>query len=183
MINGQPYLDLDKPLDVEGFFRLKPELDRCVQEAVQRPGIDVGDYISVRLPESYGEKHLPDRCFYQPAAKLLPGFLKFVKSLPFVQVGRILIMPNQSSLHTDPQREWHDHFVWMQVGFKGFYVMKPNKEKVYVKSTFAWFDHNDYHGSDLVDASSYSIRVDGVFSVRFMEEIGVDLLPRVPELL
>ena len=65
-------------------------------------------------------------------------------------------------------------FIWFRTSLrKPFYMLNPDTdEKLYVSSSAAWFDTvNQYHGADASGGLSFSIRVDGVFTDDFREQI------------
>lgn len=81
-----------------------------------------------------------------------PLLINFIKTLPFNAAGRILI------IYDDVARPVPAH--------------RDHNEKKYVESYSAWFDSvNQFHGTDPYDGLSFSIRVDGVFTDEFKDEI------------
>ena len=55
------------------------------------------------------------------------------------------------------------------MGNKKFYV-RDGDNKVYFNSRFCYFDNANIHGSDIIEQSSFSIRVDGKFSQSFLDK-------------
>ena len=158
------------------FVGLRQELDAGVAVAERCTAPKVGQYIPVRMVEDYRAKHRPTACEWHPNARLFPGLVKFVEDrLPFLQWGRLLIMPSPSELHIDysePSRA-SDSFVWAQVGDKRLYILDgTTKQKHYVTARFGWFDGSDLHGSDAPAPGAYSIRADGIFTEEFKRRLG-----------
>jgi hypothetical protein len=57
---------------------------------------------------------------------------------------------------------------------KGFYVWDPEtKNKVYLNTCAAWWNDQDWHGGDQIKEQSYSLRIDGKFTERFREKLGI----------
>jgi hypothetical protein len=90
-----------------------------------------------------------------------------VDSLPFTQVGRILLLPDKTWPHTDPGKA---DFIWGQVGDAKFYVITP-EGKQYITSTLAYFDQSLTHGKDVPQPGTFSFRVDGIFQPWFRDLI------------
>lgn len=107
--------------------------------------------------------------------------MDFIRTLPFQQTGRMLIMyddcPRNVPAHRDHiETEVCHEFLWFRTNLKKRFFMLNQKtnEKRYVEGYSAWFDSvNQYHGSDAVDGLSFSIRVDGKFTDEFKK-----LIPR-----
>jgi hypothetical protein len=55
------------------------------------------------------------------------------------------------------------------MGSKKFYI-RDDTEKTYLNSRFCYFDNTNIHGADPVDHSTFSIRIDGVFSKSFLNK-------------
>ena len=114
-----------------------------------------------------------------PEAEEFSELMDFIATLPFKATGRMLIMYDDSGRAVSAHRD-HDsaelchEFIWMRTNLdKPFYMLNPETgEKLYVASHSAWFDSvNQYHGADATGGLSFSIRVDGVFSDAFRNQI------------
>jgi hypothetical protein len=114
-----------------------------------------------------------------PEASDFPFLMEFIKTLPFKETGRILIIYDDSGAEVPAHRDHMDpetcnEFIWFRTNKnKPFYVLNnENGEKKYVESYSAWFDAvNQYHGSDAAPGLTFSFRVDGVFTDEFREQI------------
>jgi hypothetical protein len=108
-------------------------------------------------------------------AKEFSLLMDFVSTLPFKQVGRVMIMHDSRgravTAHRDHLfKEICHEFIWFRPNLnKPFFVLNPQSGKrKYVRSYSAWFDTcNQFHGADAYDGLSVSIRVDGAFSDEF----------------
>jgi hypothetical protein len=115
-------------------------------------------------------------------ARFFPNVLKYIETLPFKSVGRVLFFttyPNAGVvIHRDSvMAEHRDHninlfftgsrpsFVWDEI----------KKEKVYLdKSAKSYFFNNrDYHGVDPEPVFRYTLRVDGTFTDELCDELGL----------
>jgi len=116
-----------------------------------------------------------------PEADEFSELTDFIKTLPFAETGRMLIIYDDASTRVPAHRDHLDadnchEFVWFRTSLrKPFYVLNHRTgEKLYVTSYSAWFDTvNQFHGSDPAEGLSFSIRVDGRFTEEFRR-----LIPR-----
>jgi len=107
--------------------------------------------------------------------------MDFIKTLPFEQTGRMLIIYDNKASEVPAHRDHLEtdvchEFIWFRTNLrKPFYVYNAQtQEKLYVESYSAWFDTvNQFHGSDAVSGLSFSIRVDGIFSPEFRKNIPI----------
>lgn len=114
------------------------------------------------------------------ARSFFPKTIDYVKSLPFVHVGRCNIMGLESNDHGTVHRDGVpaekpevDHFVMLcPAANKRFYLFAESTgEKVHVRKRAFWFNDSDYHGVDADPFFRYSIRIDGVFVPEFLERL------------
>lgn len=123
-----------------------------------------------------------DRCdLWHPSAcaEEFALLMDFIGTLPFQATGRMLIMyddaPRNVPAHRDHIETGICHeFIWFRTNLKKpFYMLnQKTNEKLYIDGYSAWFDSvNQYHGSDIYDGLSYSIRVDGRFTDEFRAKI------------
>jgi hypothetical protein len=118
---------------------------------------------------------------FTEAAEEFTLLLDFIKTLPFKETGRILIIYDDAGKEVPAHRdhlnaETCNEFIWCRTNVKKpFYVLNnETREKKYVESYSAWFDAvNQYHGSDKADGLSFSFRIDGVFTDEFKKQIPV----------
>lgn len=123
-------------------------------------------------------KAVPEDCFWTENAKHFPSLVKFIESMPFEGIGRVILFMTEANNKTVPHYDVandeqraekpHDDFIWLSTkpNSKGVYVMDGETfEKVYPDPTkkFVWFNEMDYHGTDPVNHFSFSIRIDGKF--------------------
>jgi hypothetical protein len=105
--------------------------------------------------------------------------MDFIRTLPFQSTGRMLIMyddaPRNVPAHRDHiETEICHEFIWFRTNLKKpFYMLnQKTNEKKYVEGYTACVDSvNQYHGSDVYDGLTYSIRVDGKFTDEFRAKI------------
>lgn len=194
------YKSLDAFFDVE---QLK-SLDRYITERINERLRERRDYLfytgPYRLqnnsPDRPGSRMIylsqssrPDNYFdldqselWQPTIAATEEFaplMDFIRTLPFKDTGRILIMyddaPRAVTAHRDhTETEICHEFIWFRTNLrKPFYMLNHRTgAKEYVESYSAWFDSvNQYHGSDAFDGLSFSIRVDGHFTDQFKQQI------------
>lgn len=125
----------------------------------------------------YKDKHSAKARQDTPATQHFDHLINWIDdSGMFVETGRIIIFLSmeggQTRKHTDTSGPNNDEFVWLNPsGRKLFWVMSSDGVKRFVASYSAWFDTSKYHGSDIADTTTYSIRVDGVFTDQAREYI------------
>ena len=125
----------------------------------------------------YTSKHDPAYCKDHPIISNFTSFVNWLESENiFESIGRIVIFLNEIGTSVLEHRDYKDgisqkdQFIWIcPMGNKKFYV-KDDVEKVYVNSRFCYFDNANIHGSDVTEQSSFSIRVDGIFSQSFLDK-------------
>jgi hypothetical protein len=113
------------------------------------------------------------------AADEFADLMNFIRTLPFKDTGRVLIIYDNAGKEVPPHRdhlnpEVCNEFVWFRTNLvKPFYVLNHlSGEKKYVESYSAWFDAvNQFHGSEPAEGLSFSIRVDGKFTDEFKAKI------------
>jgi hypothetical protein len=117
-------------------------------------------------------------CTWTENARNFPTLVKFIESMPFESIGRVLFFMTEANNLTvphydvlnDAQRSEkpHDDFIWFNTKpySKGIYVMDGDTlDKTYTDpdKRFIWWNEMDYHGTDAVPHFSFSIRIDGKF--------------------
>lgn len=122
-----------------------------------------------------------DKCIWMYDMIHFPKTIDFINSLPFADVGRILLfvtyahMP--SDLHYDRKDNPFDgrhHFMWFNpFGQKRFFLVDENGNKQYINSKVAMFDTTRLHGSDPSPMATYTLRVDGQLDEAFCNKIGL----------
>jgi hypothetical protein len=123
-------------------------------------------------------KAVASECEWTLNATLFPSLVKFIETLPFESIGRVLMFMTESNNKTVPhfdvlneeqrKQKPHDDFIWFTTKpeTKTIYVMDSESlEKTYADPSkrFVWWNEMDYHGTDAVPHFSFSIRIDGKF--------------------
>lgn len=119
---------------------------------------------------NYWDTNNPKMWEFTPFAAQLPEVMSFIKTLPFKDTTRILLLFDTGEHSVSPHR---DHirpnvcqeFIWFRTNFnKKFYVYHAGVKK-YISSYSAWFDTvNQFHGAEPAGELNFSIRVDGIFN-------------------
>ena len=121
--------------------------------------------------------------FTRIARTFFPKTIAFVKSLPFLHIGRCNLMGLASNDHGtvhrdgDPSRKTHvDHFVtFCPRGDKRLFLWDEDAQtKIDVRGRAYWFNDSDYHGVEADPFFRYSIRVDGVFRPELLAKLEAD---------
>jgi len=105
--------------------------------------------------------------------------MDFIETLPLKETARIMIMCDNKGRAVTPHRdhpnpEVRHEFVWFRTNFEKPFYMQDSKtrKKEYIDSYSAWFDTvNQFHGSERTGKLAISIRVDGIFSDEFRQQI------------
>lgn len=136
---------------------------------------------NLNLTQAYDELDKPDVWIRTPLADEFEQLIEFVDTLPFESTSRILIIYDDAETfvpaHTDHLNSDVCHeFVWFRTNLrKPFYMLNAaSGERNYVSSYSAWFDCvNQFHGTDPVKGLSFSMRVDGLFTAEFRQQIPI----------
>lgn len=126
---------------------------------------------------NYDTKSVSDNCKNFTIIENFKPLVEYIDSQDiFSEVGRIVIFLNDTGSSTLEHRDYvdgvsrKDQFIWISpLKNKKFYI-KDDNEKVYLKSTFCYFDSANIHGSDVNTESTFSIRIDGKFSQKFLNK-------------
>jgi hypothetical protein len=191
--NLDPFVDVARLTALDGFLteRLRARLaaagDRQFYtgpflldaDAPDRPGSRMVYLSRSRAPDDYYDLDRPDLWEPTEDATEFAPLMDFIATLPFEATGRMLIMYDGSgravSAHKDhDSNELCHEFIWFRTNLsKPFYMLDPETgERAYVAGHSAWFDTvNQFHGADASGGLSFSIRVDGVFSHAFRQQI------------
>ena len=154
---------------------------RLKETSPYQPGVREIWLTDLKPGVPYDYLHLDKPGLWQPSAAA-PEFaplMEFLATLPFAATGRIIVIydvdGNPVPAHRDHiENDVCNEFVWMRTNLeKRFYVLNPEtSEKLYVDSHSAWFDTvGQYHGAEASEGLTFSIRVDGLFTERFREQI------------
>lgn len=118
--------------------------------------------------------------FTAEARALFPRTVDFVASLPFREIGWVKILGLHANDHGtvhldgDPATKLTvDNFItFCPAGNKRLYLWdEERRERTPAPSRVYWFNDSDYHGIEPDPFFRYSIRVDGIFTDEFMEQL------------
>ncbi|MBD0373502.1 MAG: hypothetical protein ICV60_21895 [Pyrinomonadaceae bacterium] len=149
--------------------------------APDRPGSRMIYLAQSSQPDSYFDLDKTELWKPTEATSEFSLLMDFIDTLPFKATGRMLIMYDDVQRPVPAHRDHvetelcHD-FIWFRTNLKKpFYMLNHRTgEKRYVESYSAWFDSvNQFHGSDVSEGLSFSIRVDGHFTDAFKKRIPV----------
>ncbi|HEU0066975.1 MAG TPA: hypothetical protein VFQ57_07020 [Sphingomonas sp.] len=148
-------------------------------EAPVRPGSRMVALSRSRAPENYYDLDRIELWEPTEEADEFEPLMDFIATLPFAATARILIMYDGEgravSAHKDHDSpELCHEFIWFRTNRgKPFYMLNTDTgERLTVAGHAAWFDTvNQFHGADATGELSFSIRVDGVFSDAFRDQI------------
>ena len=131
--------------------------------------------------DRWEDKHSGEgKAFSAEALALFPQTVAFVRSLPFVEIGRCVLFGVEAHDHaplhrdTEPGRSL---VVAQSINFaprpgKRFYLQPgPEAEPVVIDRPIYWFNDMDYHGVLADPFFRYSLRVDGVFEPGFARDL------------
>lgn len=122
-------------------------------------------------------------CEWTNNAQFFPTLVEFIKTLPFSEIGRVILFMTEANNQTVPHFDGavrderpNDDFIWFTTkpGTKNIYVMDDSsKERIYADNNnkFIWFNEMDYHGHEPVSHFSFSIRIDGKFKPEVKEAL------------
>jgi hypothetical protein len=117
-------------------------------------------------------------------AKYFPNVIKYLESLPFKHIGRVLfftsypgsgVATHRDSIVTEHKDHninlffgggWRPSFIWDEI----------NKKKIFLESGARsyFFNNRDYHGVDPEPVFRYTLRVDGTFTDELCEKLGLE---------
>jgi len=118
------------------------------------------------------------------AAKHFPKLMKYIETLPFKEVGRVLFFttyPNNGvAIHRDsPVMNHKDHNInlfFTSGSRKSFIWDEIKKKKIYLDPTARsyYFNNRDFHGVEPEPRFRYTLRVDGTFTDELCESLGLE---------
>lgn len=139
--------------------------------------------------ERWEDKHSGEgKAFSDEAREVFPRTVAFVESLPFVEIGRVVIFGLLANDHAPAHRDSEPGkalAMAQSISFepsrlaagagdrhKRFYLAAPDgSSEVAVDAPVYWFNDMDWHGVHADPWFRYSVRVDGVFEPGFLERI------------
>ena len=126
-------------------------------------------------------KHLSSETIVTPAGKDFNFLLDWINQQKiFDEIGRVVIFLNPEGnctpIHRDyPNKSHKDQFLWIRFNKqKDFFVYDVDtKQKHFTKGYISTFDNYQWHGGEPSEVMGFSLRIDGVFSVDFLEKTGL----------
>ncbi len=142
-------------------------------------------YVELIPNRRWGDKSSSrGKTFTRTAQSFFPRTIAFVKSLPFVEVGRCNIMGLEANDHGtvhrdgDPaEQEAVDQFITLVPARNKRLFLYDAEEncEIDVKADIYWFNDFDYHGVRADPFFRYSVRIDGVFTDSFMRDLSASI--------
>ncbi|AKV01138.1 Phenylpropionate dioxygenase [Labilithrix luteola] len=191
--DGDPSaFDLDRPESIA----LGDETDHPLTRAQMlflkmRHGVYFPWKVCYHLLENdrWEDKHSGEgKDFSEEARRVFPKTVAFLESLPFTEIGRVVIFGIEANDHAPAHRDSEPGkalALAQSISFepsrlaprsagrhKRFYVTSPDgANQVVVDAPIYWFNDMDWHGVLADPFFRYSIRVDGVFDPRFLADV------------
>lgn len=131
--------------------------------------------------KAFGAKHYARLNRDQPAYQHFPKFKQWIEdSGAFKEVGRILFFVNELGSYTPTHCDYanlnslKDQFIWINLfEKKKFFVLDEEFNKRYITGEINTFDNATWHGSEPAKHSCFTIRIDGLFSEKFLTNTGL----------
>jgi len=131
--------------------------------------------------DRWDDKHSgKGKSFSEEARAVFPETVAFVQSLPFREIGRVVIFGVEAHDHAPAHRD-SEPGESLQIaqsisfdprGTKRFYLVSPDRSSTTtVTAPIYWFNDMDYHGVHPDPFFRYSVRVDGVFEPSFVKAL------------
>lgn len=121
------------------------------------------------------------RDFSEEVRNIFPATCDYIRSLPFKSIGRCDLMGLESNDHGTIHRDNYqrlnnppvmDFITICPAGNKRLFLYNAeSREKVFISSKAYTFNDMNYHGVAADPFFRYSIRIDGVFTDEFKEQI------------
>jgi len=135
-------------------------------------------------PFDFAYKALSDHCYFTPASKHFRFLFDWIDEQKcFNDYGRVLFFISHAGqsgmIHKDNVGIEHvrDKFIWItgKRFSKSLFLYDENtKEKVYSTSRSAFFDNQNYHGTENHNSAAvWSLRIDGVFNESWAKNAGI----------
>lgn len=131
--------------------------------------------------DRWEDKHSGEgKDFSEEARELFPKTVAFIESLPFTEIGRVVLFGLEAHDHAPYHRDsepGRSESIAQSISFcprgnKRFALRTGQEgEPLVVASRIYWFNDMDWHGVEPDPFFRYSIRVDGVFDPDFLRAI------------
>ena len=146
------------------------------------PGLSPSELaVACASEHAYLEKHDETKCKDYPIRANFKALLDWLDAQDiFSSIGRTVVFLNDTGTKVLEHRDYangrsrKDQFIWISpIGDKRFYV-RDETSKIYLKSKFCYFDNANIHGSDQMTTAVFTIRIDGIFSKKFLAMTGLE---------
>jgi len=125
----------------------------------------------------FARKHLARLNHDMPAYSYFPELKQFISDLPiFSEVGRVIIFLTdgnaKAEIHCDyaDGKSRKDQFLWLNPRrAKRFFVLDTEFNKRYLTGIANTFDNASWHGGDPSPYATFTVRIDGRFSQKFLD--------------
>jgi glycine betaine catabolism A len=134
--------------------------------------------------DKWEDKHSgAGKTFVDEARRVFPKTVAFVESLPFSEIGRVVLFGVEANDHAPLHRDSEPGkslSIAQSISFcpgharapKRFYLATPDgSDELTVEAPIYWFNDMDWHGVHDDPWFRYSIRVDGVFDTKFQARL------------
>ncbi len=146
--------------------------------------------------DRWEDKHSGEgKGFSSEARQVFPETVAFIESLPFVEIGRVVVFGLLANDHAPAHRDSEPGkalAIAQSISFepsrgapaakgrhKRFFLVTPDgASEVIVDAPVYWFNDMDWHGVHADPFFRYSVRVDGVFEHAFLERLRRELPSR-----
>jgi len=173
-------------LAIEDLIRSSPgkEMQVIYKYAYFALGSVIPWFFALYLKKNDFGKKTQDLGQWTESAKYFPNVIKYLDTLPFKTIGRVLFFTTYPhagvTIHRDSVVAEHsDHNInlFFDGGWRPSFIWDEKKKiKIYLsrdaKSYF--FNNRDYHGVDPEPIFRYTLRVDGTFTDELCEELGLE---------
>ncbi len=148
-------------------------------------GADIAWYHTYYLRrQGFGQKTNAKGAYWtDEAVQHFPKIIEYIESLPFKEIGRVLIFSTFPNTGITAHRDYHitphkDHMInlYLGQGWRPSFVWDEiQNKKVYLEkgATAYCFNNRDYHGVDPEPGYKYTLRVDGTFEDWLQKELGI----------
>lgn len=150
------------------------------------PTIGLGKKLLLRTYKNYvgmfAAKHIEAMNHDTDAYALFPELRQWIADTNvFSEIGRVMLFLTErrtcTEIHCDyaDLQSRKDQFILIiPKKIKKMFVLDESFEKQYTTGVINTFDNGTWHGSDIVDTSTFSIRVDGKFTPEFLKKTGLE---------
>lgn len=138
--------------------------------------------VFLRREQDFWRKQYADNCKWTENAKYFPETIRFIESLPFQEIGRILFFitepENETLIHYDggspeARQKTNTEMIYFRPGLKKkIFIWDEDKQLRYpITSCASYWNDLDWHGTDPTPGKSFSLRIDGIFKAEFRDKL------------